>query len=233
MAITTVEPFGINSSNAYTFGSVTATGNVTGNYFIGNGSQLTGISGGGGSSISNGTSNVTVISSGGNVTVGVGGTPNVAVFATTGEYVTGIVSASGNVIGNYILGNGALLTGVITSVANINNGTSNVTVVSSGGNVTVGVGGTPNVVVFATTGEYVTGLISASGNVTGGNLLTGGLISATANVTSGNLITAGLVSVTGNVNIGNATGVTWANASGARAWTYYNNTASSLDTVFL
>ena len=165
MAITTVEPFGINSSNAYTFGSVTATGNVTGNYFIGNGSQLTGISGGGGSSISNGTSNVTVI--------------------------------------------------------------------SSGGNVTVGVGGTPNVVVFATTGEYVTGLISASGNVTGGNLLTGGLISATANVTSGNLITAGLVSVTGNVNIGNATGVTWANASGARAWTYYNNTASSLDTVFL
>ena len=148
MAITTVEPFGINSSNAYTFGSVTATGNVTGNYFIGNGSQLTGISGGGGSSISNGTSNVTVISSGGNVTVGVGGTPNVVVFATTGEYVTG-------------------------------------------------------------------------------------LISATANVTGGNLITAGLASVTGNVNIGNATGVTWANASGARAWTYYNNAASSLDTVFL
>lgn len=71
------------------------------------------------------------------------------------------VSASGNVTGNYILGNGALLTGVITSVANINSGTSNVTVVSSGGNVTVGVGGTSNVAVFATTGTYVTGIVSA------------------------------------------------------------------------
>ena len=35
------------------------------------------------SSISNGTSNVTVVSSGGNVTVGIGGTGNVAVFAST------------------------------------------------------------------------------------------------------------------------------------------------------
>ena len=119
---------------------------------------------------------------------------------------------------------------------------------------------------FATTGEYVTGVISASGNITGGNILTGGLMSATstitsaaniignnaiittivnaasytgsivsvtANVTGGNILTAGLASVTGNVNIGNAAGVTWANATGVRAWTYYNNAASSLDTVFL
>jgi hypothetical protein len=34
--------------------------------------------------------------------------------------------------GNYILGNGALLTGVITSVANINNGNSNVTISGPG-----------------------------------------------------------------------------------------------------
>ena len=81
---------------------------------------------------------------------------------TGGNVLTnGIVSATGNVTGDYILGNGALLTGVITSVANINNGTSNITVVSSGGNITVGVGGTGNVVVFATTGEYVTGVVSA------------------------------------------------------------------------
>jgi hypothetical protein len=55
--------------------------------------------------------------------------------------------------------------------------------VSSGGNVSVGVGGTGNVAVFATTGEYVTGLISASGNITGGNLRTAGLVSATGNIT--------------------------------------------------
>ena len=62
--------------------------------------------------INNGTSNVTVVSSGGNVTVGVGGTSNVAVFATTGEYVTGVVSATGNVTGAYIFGNGSQLTGI-------------------------------------------------------------------------------------------------------------------------
>jgi len=76
----------ITAGNVLTAGLISATGNVTGNYFIGNGSLLTGIAGGGGgASISNGTSNVTVVSSGGNVTVGVGGTANVAVFATTGE----------------------------------------------------------------------------------------------------------------------------------------------------
>jgi hypothetical protein len=77
------------------------------------------------------------------------------------------------------------------------------------------------------------GQVTATGNITGGNLLTGGIISATGNVTGGNLITVGLASITGNVNIGNATGVTWANASGPRVFTFYNNSASSLDTVFL
>ena len=80
---------------------------------------------------------------------------------TGGNLLTGgLISATGNITGNYILGNGAYLTGVITSVANINNGTSNVSIDSSGGNVTVGVGGTGNVAVFATTGEYITGVLS-------------------------------------------------------------------------
>jgi hypothetical protein len=119
---------------------------------------------------------------------------------TGGNVLTaGLVSATGNVTGNYILGNGAFLSGVITSVANINNGTSNVTVVSSGGNVTVGIGGTGNVAVFATTGEYVNGLISASGDITGGNMLTGGVVSATANITGGNLLTSGLISATSTI----------------------------------
>lgn len=47
------------------------------------------------------------------------------------------------------------------------------------------------------------GTVSATSNVTGGNLLTGGLISATANVTGGNIRTAGLVSATGNITGGN------------------------------
>ena len=119
----------------------------------------------------------------------------------------GLISATGNVTGNYILGNGALLTGVITSVANINSGTSNVTVVSSGGNVTVGVGGTSNVAVFATTGEYVTGDISASGNITGGNLITSAAISAASVSASGN-ITGGNILGGANVNATTHTGTT-------------------------
>jgi hypothetical protein len=160
------------------------------------------------SSISSGSSNATIGASSGNVTVGVNGTSNVAVFATTGEYVTGVVSATGNITGNYFLGNGACLSGIITSVANINNGTSNVTVVSSGGNITVGVGGTSNVAVFATTGEYVTGVVSVSGNVTGGNLITGALVQGATVSSSGNVVTVGVaasgnISATANVQGGN------------------------------
>jgi hypothetical protein len=59
------------------------------------------------------------------------------------------------------------LTGVITSVANINNGSSNVTVVSSGGNVTVGVGGTANVAVFSTTGVTLSNIFNANANGVG------------------------------------------------------------------
>jgi hypothetical protein len=46
-------------------------------------------------------------------------------------------------------------------------------------------------------------LISATANVTGGNLLTGGLISATGNITGGNIRTAGLITATGNITGGN------------------------------
>jgi len=101
------------------------------------------------SSISSGSSNVAVVANG-NVTISSAGTSNVLTVTSSGANIAGTISATGNVTGNYILGNGALLTGVITSVANINNGTSNVTVVSSGGNVTVGIGGYSNVAVFGT-----------------------------------------------------------------------------------
>lgn len=121
---------------------------------------------------------------------------------TGGNLLTGgIVSATGNITGAYILGNGSQLTGV--DATQIINGTSNAKVVSSGGNIAVGIGGTANVAVFATTGAYVTGVTSVSGNITGGNLLTAGLISATGNIQGGNLRTAGLISVTGNITGGN------------------------------
>ena len=134
---------------------------------------------------------------------------------TGGNILTdGQVSATGNVAGNYILGNGAFLTGITASVSNINNGTSNVSVVSSGGNVAIGIGGTSNVAVFATTGEYITGLLSASGNVIGGNIITAGQISATGNVT-------------GDYFIGNGSQLTGVAASSVNANALVGNTLSS------
>jgi hypothetical protein len=111
----------VTGGNIRTAGLISATGNVTGNFFVGNGSALTGI--GGGTSISSGNSNVAVVAANSNVSVGVGGTSNIAVFATTGEYVTGLLSVSGNILGGNITtgaGSGGNITGAnVISCTNI------------------------------------------------------------------------------------------------------------------
>jgi len=169
--------------------TVSATGNITGAYFIGNGSQLTGVDA---TQIINGTSNVKVNGSGGNITHTVGGTANVGVWYNAGLSITGDLTVTGN----------ATLTGNIVA-DRIQNGTTLIDIQSASGNANITIGGTSNVAVFATTGEYITGVLSVSGNVTGGNVLTGGLVSATANITGGNILTGGLISATGNINGGN------------------------------
>ena len=54
-------------------------------------------------------------------------------------------------------------------------------------------------------GVGVTGIVSASGNITGGNITTGGTATVTGNVTGGNLAIGGLATVTGNITGGNIT----------------------------
>jgi hypothetical protein len=147
--------------------------------------------------INSGTSIIGISAPNGNTYMTVGGTANVLVASTTGVAVTGTMSATGNITGSYILGNGSQLTGI--DATSIQNGTSNVKVVSSGGNVTVGVANTSNVVVVSTTGANISGTLGVNGNTTGGNLLTGGLISATGAIT-GATITGSTLSSTGNVN---------------------------------
>jgi hypothetical protein len=120
---------------------------------------------------------------------------------TGGNVLTGgLISATGNITGNYILGNGSQLTGI--DATSIQNGTSNVKVVGSGSNVTVNIGGTSNVVVWATTGQYVTGLISATGNVTAANVIVNGTAAAGSAVlvVSGNIQTT---TANNTANIGN------------------------------
>jgi len=65
-------------------------------------------------SISGGTSNVTVYSNS-NVTISSASTANVLTVSNTGAFVSGVISATGNITGDYILGNGSQLTGVNTS----------------------------------------------------------------------------------------------------------------------
>ena len=144
--------------------------------------------------ISNGTSNVNIATANGNITVGVNGTGNVAVISNTGAYISGVVSASGNVSGNYFIGNGSQLTGVSASSVNAN--------------ALIGNTLSSNVLYSSLTQVGTLSNVSVSGNVTGGNVLTGGLISATGNITSaanitgGNVLTGGVVSATGNVTSG-------------------------------
>ena len=128
----------LTSSDIVGVGNVTAVGNIAGSFFTGNGSLLTGITGGGTpSAIVSGTSNVNVVSSGGNVTVGVGGTGNVAVFATTGEYVTGLISASGNITGGNV--SATNLTGSLATAAQANiTSVGTLTSLSVTGNITGG-----------------------------------------------------------------------------------------------
>jgi filamentous hemagglutinin len=85
------------------------------------------------------------------------------------------------------------------TVWNTGNASGNI---SNPGNITLAVAGSV-IETVASTGVYVTGLVTASGNVIGGNIRTAGLITATGNVTSGNVLTGGLITATGNVDAGN------------------------------
>lgn len=139
----------ISGTNVITGGNAFAT------YFIGNGSQLTGIVVSGGSSINNGNSNVKIGSANANVTVSVNNVSNVAVFTQTGMSAAGNVTATnfiGNVIGN-ISGN-LTVPGANTEVLFNNNG----------------VVGTANAFTF----NSATEVLSVAGNVVAGNFVGNG-----------------------------------------------------------
>jgi hypothetical protein len=106
------------------------------------------------------------------------------------------VSASSlNVIGNLTVTGNASLSGNIAADF-IFNGSTSVAIPAPNGNVNVAVGGVSNIAVFSTGGANITGFMTTTGNVTGGNIITAGLITATGNVTGENLNTAGNVWIT-------------------------------------
>ena len=102
----------VTGGNLRTGGVVSATGNITsaaniaGTFFIGNGSQLTGLSlGVSVTKFVNGTSEGNIGDSGGNINFNVAGTSNVAVFTTTGGVFTGITTPSIAKSGTNAVGN--------------------------------------------------------------------------------------------------------------------------------
>ena len=219
----------ITGGNILTAGLISATGtitsaaNITGSYFLGNGSQLTGISAAVSvSQIQNGNSNVRIAASDGNVSIGVNSVANVVVIDTTSIYAnvanvssiakggtnavgniggptsyfnvtytstlnavtanasgnitggnllfgSGIVSGTGNIAGNYFIGNGSLLTGISTGYGNAN--------------------------VAANLAAFGSNPISTTGNITGGNLVTSG----TTGILSVNSITHTGTNAVGNI----------------------------------
>jgi hypothetical protein len=102
----------VTGGNLRTGGLVSATGNITsaaniaGTFFIGNGSQLTGLSlGVSVTKFVNGTSEGNIGDSGGNINFNVAGTSNVAVFTTTGGVFTGLTTPSIAKSGTNAVGN--------------------------------------------------------------------------------------------------------------------------------
>ena len=156
-----------------------------------------------------------------------------------GNVVTvGLISAAGNISGNYILGNGSQLTGLPATYSNANVAAY---LPTYSGNLTAGnisVTGTSQAGSYSTAGNVIAGNVlnngvsSVTGNITGGNILTGGLVSATGslntnttvvaqgNIRGGNIISNGLVTATGNITGGNILTAGIVSATGNLAGAY-------------
>ena len=94
------------------------------------------------------------------------GNAQVAAFLPTysgNMVVLNTVAASGNITGNYILGNGAFLTGITTSTSNIVSGASSISIPTPSNNISVTVNST-------TSATFFTSGMSLPGNVTVGNV---------------------------------------------------------------
>jgi hypothetical protein len=135
---------------------------------------------------------------------------NLRVGSLTATFVntTGNIMSGGNVTAPYFFGNGSQLSGVITSVTKIINGTSDVTAYS-GSNIAVTVGGTANTILF-------TNSITSTSNVTGALRVSG----------------LGGIGVGGNLYVGQRVGFVWGANNVSSVYQVFNNSTNSLDTVF-
>jgi hypothetical protein len=209
--------FGVGSNVSVTNEVVTfnSYGNIRANVFFGNGSQLTGVSATTSAKLVNGTSNVDIATTDGNVTVGVSG--NAAIITVTGTGVniagyanlgSGNLLTTGNVTVGYIIGNGSSLTSI--AGANVSGFVANANVANTA---------------FAVAGANVSGEVSfaATANAVAGANVSGFV--ANANVANTAFAVAG-ANVSGEVSFAaTANAVAGANVSGFVANANVANTA--------
>ena len=203
---TTVSAVGnITGGNLLTSGLISATGNIT------SAANITG-----GNISTSGTMTTT-------------GASQAASYSATGSITGGNILTAGQLTSSVATGTAPLVITSTTLVPNLYVARANVsdydvvTTATTGtyypqmvnavsGNVQAYANS--NMFFNAATGALQTTIVSATGNVIGGNLTTGGLISATgaitgANITGANLLTGGLVSATGTIT--SAANITGAN----------------------
>ena len=223
-----------NSTNVFTTpgnavinGNVNATGNVTASYFIGNGSQLTGISGNVAVTNANSTSNTTYypvfVSGIGNVEPQIDNFGNILAFIpdsgtlntnildiATIKNSNGNVNFSNNVVvnanasANYFIGNGSALTDI--TGANVTGTVANANYAAYSGNANVANSATTAGTVTTNAQPNITSVgtlsnLGVTGNITAGNVYANsGTIGA--NLLTGTLTTAAQPNITsvGNLN---------------------------------
>jgi hypothetical protein len=168
-------------------GTVTATGNVTGGNLSTSGIlSVTGNANVGNIGATN--ANVTAITATGNANVGNLGT-------------AGLVTATGNITGgNLITAGQVVATGNISASTFIGNISGNIDAGGANTNIQFNDDDILNGSA-AFTFDKTSNAVTATGNISAGNIITGGVIDATGNITGGNITTAGNVSA--NYFLGN------------------------------
>jgi hypothetical protein len=167
-------------------------------------------------SITNGTSSVAVIASGGNIRANVGGSTITNTYSS-GLAVTGLISATGavtaaSVVGGVITGSstsvtgtttaasvvGGVITGSSSSVTGAQTAASTVGGVITGSSVSV----TGAQTAASTVGGVITGSsVSVTGTINGTTLTGTSLTVSTGNITGGNLILSGAIQDSGQLDI--------------------------------
>ena len=105
------------------------------------------------------------------------------ILTTSNVQVNGNIAVSSNVTAalvtaSFFLGDGQFLSNVTANVGAasiLQNGTSNVDIPVSGGNITFGVNSTGNIIVVSTLGANITTGTASTSNVTGALTVTGGV----------------------------------------------------------